>query len=146
VEQTTDPYPSHQHRPEPAFLVGIGYGLLAVLGLVLGIFGSFEYSWEIGDVPVAAVLLSVLNLVVFRAAGWAMESKLGAAVPALPWLVILFVLAGRRPEGDLVVTGTAPGSVYMVGGAIAAVVAVAWTRQARPLAPGGAPLGSRVRG
>lgn len=135
MEYTPDPYVPPPPRPEPAFLVGLVYGVLAVLGFVLGVVGSFEFAWEIGDIPIAAVLLSVLNLLVFRAAGWAMESKLGAVVPALLWMIILFVLASRRPEGDLVVTGTAAGYVYMFGGALAAVVAVAWTPPARPLRP-----------
>jgi hypothetical protein len=132
VEQTPE-YAPPPPRPDPAFLVGLVYGLLAVLGVVVGVIGSFSFAWELGDVPIAAVLLSVLNLVIFRAAGWAMESKLGAVVPAILWMIILFVLASRRPEGDLVVTGTAAGYIYMFGGALAAVVAVAWTRSARPL-------------
>lgn len=135
MEHTLDPYVPPPPRPEPAFLVGLVYGVLAVLGFVLGVVGSFEFAWEIGDIPIAAVLLSVLNLLVFRAAGWAMESKFGAVVPALLWMIILFVLASRRPEGDLVVTGTAAGYVYMFGGALAAVVAVALTPPARPLRP-----------
>lgn len=146
MEHTPDPYIPPEPRPEPAFLIGLVYGLLAVLGVVLGVIGSFEFAWEIGDVPVAAVLLSVLNLLVFRAAGWAMESKLGAVVPALPWMIILFLLASRRPEGDLVVTGTAAGYVYMFGGAFAAVVAVAWTRSARPVATRGAPYAPERHG
>lgn len=146
MEQTPDPY-IPPRRPESAFLVGLAYGLLAVLGVVLGVIGSFEFAWEIGDIPVAAVLLSVLNLAVFRAAGWAMESKLGAVVPALLWMIILFVLASRRPEGDLVVTGTTAGYVYMFGGAFAALAAVAWTRSAaRPLLLGGAPRRPEVHG
>lgn len=139
MEQTTDPYTPPAPKPEPAFLVGLNYGLLAVLGVLLGVIGSFEFAWEVGSVPVAAILLSLVNLAVFRAAGWAMESKLGAVVPALLWMIILFVLASRRPEGDLVVTGTAPGYVYMFGGAVAALIAVAWTRSARPWILSGVP-------
>lgn len=146
MDQTTDPNPPIQPRPEPAFLVGLVYGLLAVLGVLLGLIGSFEFAWEFGGVPAAALLLSVANLAVFRAAGWAMESKLGAAVPAVLWMVVLFALSSRRPEGDLVVTGTTAGYVYMFGGAVAAVVAIAWTRPARPWMLGGAPPASQVRG
>jgi hypothetical protein len=54
-------------------------------------------------------------------------------------MIILFVLASKRPEGDLVVTGTAAGYVYMFGGAVAALVAIAWTRSARPWVLAGAP-------
>lgn len=146
MEQIPDPYIPSSPRPDPAFLVGLVYGLLAVVGVVLGVIGSFEFSWEIGDVPVAAVLLSALNLVVFRAAGWAMESKLGAVIPALLWMIILFVLASRRPEGDLVVTGTTAGYVYMFGGALAALVAIAWTRSSRSLVYDGALRSPEARG
>jgi hypothetical protein len=124
--------------PEPAFLVGIAYGVLAVLGVLLGVIGSFEFSWQAGSVPVAAIALSVVNLAIFRAAGWAMESKLGAVVPAALWMIILVVLSSRRPEGDLVVTGTTPGYVYMTGGAVAALVAILWTRSSRSWLLGGA--------
>ncbi len=118
--------------PEPAVLIGFAYGVLAVLGVVLGLIGSFEFSWELGPVPVAAVLLSGLNLAVFWAAGWAMRSKAGAVVPAALWMIILVVLSTRRPEGDLVVTGTTQGYVYMIGGVLAALVAIAGTRPVRP--------------
>jgi hypothetical protein len=132
VEQTTGPYPPPAPAPEPPFLIGVAYGVLAVLGVLLGVIGSFEFSWQAGSVPVAAIVLSVVNLAAFRAAGWAMESRLGAAVPAILWMIVLLVLASRRPEGDLVVTGTTAGYVYMFGGAVAALVAIVWTRSARP--------------
>lgn len=138
MEQTTDPYTPPAPKPEPAFLVGLVYGLLAVLGVLLGVIGSFQFAWEAGEIPVAALALSLVNLAVFRAGGWATESKLGAVIPALLWMIVLFVLASRRPEGDLVVTGTTAGYVYMFGGAVAALVAVAWTRPARPWIPSGA--------
>jgi Family of unknown function (DUF6113) len=142
VEQTTDPYTSPAPKPEPAILVGLAYGLLAVLGVLVGVIGSFEFDWATGSVPAAAIVLSLVNLGIFRAAGWAMESKLGAAVPALFWMIILFVLASKRPEGDLVVTGTSAGYTYMFGGAVAALVAIAWTRSARPWVLAGAPQAS----
>jgi hypothetical protein len=134
-----EPYPPPEPTPEPPFLVGIAYGVLAVLGVLLGLIGSFEFSWQAGSVPVAAIALAAVNLVIFRAAGWAMESKLGAVVPAALWMIVLVVLASRRPEGDLVVTGTTPGYVYMIGGAAAALVAIVWTRSPRSWLLGGAP-------
>ena len=145
MEQTTDPSPPREPTPEPAFLIGLAYGVLAVLGIVLGVIGSFEFAWEFGSVPVAALLLSAVNLVVFRAAGWAMESKLGAAVPAALWMIVLVVLSSRRPEGDLVVTGTTPGYLYMFGGAVAALAAIVLTRSARPWLLTGAPGTPEVR-
>ena len=141
MEETTSPY----NQPEPPFVTGMAYGVLAVLGSVLGVIGSFAFSWEARSLPVAAVLLSMINLAVFRGAGWAMETKLGAVVPAVFWLVVVVVLASRRPEGDLVVTGTIPGYVFIFGGAVAALVAISWTRSARPWMVGGAVPAPGVR-
>lgn len=145
MEQTTGPYPPSAPAPEPPFLIGVAYGVLAVLGILLGVIGSFEFSWQAGSVPVAAIALSVVNLAAFRAAGWAMETRLGAAVPAVLWMIILLVLASRRPEGDLVVTGTTAGYVYMFGGAVAALVAIVWTRSARPWMLTGVPRPPEIR-
>lgn len=128
------PYPPPEPAPESSLVVGLAYGLLVVLGVLLGLIGSFEFSWQAGAVPVAAIALSLVNLVVFRAAGWAMESRLGAVAPATPWMVVLVLLSSRRPEGDLVVTGTTAGYTYMFGGAVAALIAIVWTRSARPWA------------
>jgi hypothetical protein len=145
VEQTTGPSPPPEPTPEPAFLIGLAYGVLAVLGIMLGVIGSFEFSWQVGSVPVAAILLSLVNLVVFRAAGCGMESKLGAVIPAVLWMIILVVLSSRRPEGDLVVTGTTAGYVYMFGGAAAALAAIVWTRSARPWVLTGVPRAPEIR-
>lgn len=112
-------------------MTGAAYGVLIVLGAVLGAVGSFEFSWEAGRIPVAAIVLCLVNLVAFRAAGWAMESRLGVAAMIVPWLIVVMTLSGRRPEGDLVVTGTWPGYVFLFGGMAAAVLAVVWTRPAR---------------
>ena len=143
MEQTS--YPPPPPRQEPAFLVGLTYGVLAVVGVLLGVLGSFEFSWGIGSVPVAAIALSLVNLAVFRAAGWAMESRLGAVVPAAPWMIILIVLSSRRPEGDLVVTGTTAGYVYMFGGVLAALIAIVWTRSAHSWLLAGAPRPPGIR-
>lgn len=143
MEPTT--YPPPEPAPESAILVGLAYGLFAVLGVLLGLIGSFEFSWQLGGVPVAAIFLSLVNLAAFRAAGWAMERKLGAVVPAVVWMIILVVLSSRRPEGDLVVTGTTPGYVYMFGGAVAALAAIIWTRSARPWMLTGVPRSPEIR-
>lgn len=124
---------------EPTFVTGVTYGMLVMLGFMLGVIGSFEFSWTFGGIPVAALALTAINFAVFRLAGWAMHGKLGAVVAAVPWMIVTVVLSGRRPEGDLVVTGTLAGYVYIFGGSIAAVIAVAWTRSSRPWLLHGAP-------
>jgi hypothetical protein len=107
-----------------AFITGGAYGVLGVLGIALGVVGSFLYSGTIGPVPVAAIVLILINLAALWLSGWAMNSPLGVLVPAAGWLIVVVVMSARRPEGDLVITGTMPGYVFMVGGMIAALVAV----------------------
>ncbi len=132
MEETTSPYTPPEPPREPGFLTGAVYGALAVMGVMLGVIGSYEFSWEAGGIPVAALAWSVVNLAFFRAAGWAVSGKLGATVPAAVWLIAVLVLSSRRPEGDLVVTGTTAGYVFIFGGALAAALAVAWTPSIRP--------------
>lgn len=126
--------------PTPPFVTGAAYGVLVVLGLLLGLVGSFEFSWTAFGLPIAAIVVAVVDFAVFRAAGWAMQTRLGVAAAAVPWLVVTVLLSTRRAEGDLVVTGTLAGYVYIFGGAIAAVAAVASTRPSGlPRDPGGLP-------
>jgi hypothetical protein len=106
---------------------GGAYGALAALGVVLGVVGSFQFSWELGGVPVAAIGLTAVNFAVFRVAGWAMAAKLGAVAVVVPWLIMVILLSSPRAEGDLVVTGTPAGWVFILGGAAAASLAIAWT-------------------
>lgn len=137
--------PEAQPGRDPAFLTGAVYGVLAVLGVALGVFGSFEFSWTFVGIPVAALGWSAANLAVFRAAGWAMEGKLGAGLPAAFWLVVVVVLSSRRPEGDLVVTGTVAGYVFIFGGAVAALAAISWTPSRSWLLPGATPVSEARR-
>jgi hypothetical protein len=114
-----------------AFLGGAAYGALGVAGAVVGVLGSFYQGWAAGPVPVAAIAFSLLNLGAFRLAGWAMGGKLGALVPAVAWLVVVIFLSSQRPEGDLVINSSVASYVYLIGGSIGAVVAIARTRSAR---------------
>ncbi|GAA4608314.1 hypothetical protein GCM10023195_32480 [Actinoallomurus liliacearum] len=132
MEQWTGPYAPQEPSRESALVTGVAYGVLVVLGLIFGVITSFQFSWTLAGFPVAAVLLSLVEFAAFRLAGWAMESKVGVATLAVPWLIVVVLLSSRRPEGDLIVTGTTAGYVFIFGGSIAAVVAVAVTRSPRP--------------
>ncbi|GAA4631402.1 hypothetical protein GCM10023196_060710 [Actinoallomurus vinaceus] len=138
--------PALQGPPrEPGLVTGVAYGVLAVLGLLLGLVGSFEFSWTAGSVPVAAILLSLIEFGAFRLAGWGMEGRLGVAAMAVPWLIVVVMLSSRRPEGDLIVTGTTGGYVFIFGGAIAAVAAAVATRPSRPWLLHGVPPAPQPR-
>jgi hypothetical protein len=125
------PAPAGPPTRADAFLGGAAYGALAVAGLVIGVLGSFYQGWAAGPVPVAAIAFSLLNLAAFRLAGWAMGGKLGALVPAVAWLLVVIFLSSRRPEGDLVINASVASYVYLIGGSIGAIIAIARTRSAR---------------
>jgi Family of unknown function (DUF6113) len=111
-----------------AFVTGGAYGVLAVAGAAVGLLGSFYQAVGIGPIPALAIAFALLNLGAFRLAGWAMGTRLGAAAPALAWLLVVIFMSSKRPEGDLVISGSTAGYIYLLGGSIAAVLAVVRTR------------------
>jgi hypothetical protein len=121
-----------------AFVTGGAYGALAVGGAVLGVAGSFYQGVDVGPVPLLAVAFAALNLAVFRLAGWAMGTRLGAVAPAVGWLIVVIFMSSRRPEGDLVISGSAAGYIFLLGGTVAALTAIARSPSARGwIVPGG---------
>jgi hypothetical protein len=108
-----------------AVVSGAAYAALGVLGVLIGLIGSFAQDWTADSVPIAAVVLVGVVFGVVRLAAWAMESPLGGVVTALGWGLVTLVMSLQRPEGDLVIPGTTPGYVYIVGGLVAAVIAAA---------------------
>jgi hypothetical protein len=119
------------YRRADGFVAGAAYGMLGAAGALLGVLGSLYQGGAVGPVPVAAVGLGLLNFGVFRLAGWAMSSRLGAAIPAAAWLVVVFVLASKRTEGDLVIQASTASYVFLIGGTAAAAAAIARTRSPR---------------
>ena len=135
--------PSTPSRLE-AFVTGGAYGVLAVGGAVIGLAGSFYQDYSIGPIPVVAILFVLLNLGGFWLAGWAMGTRLGAVVPAVGWLLVVIFLSSTRPEGDLVISGTMAGYVFILGGAVADVIAIARTSPTHNwILPQGGPGSSR---
>jgi Family of unknown function (DUF6113) len=116
--------PRRPGRRAQAFITGAAYGGLALAGAMLAVVESFSFSWYAGPIPLAAIGWSLVNLVAFWAAGRGMGGKLGAVLPTLMWLAVVIALAVPRPEGDLVVTGTTAGTVFLYGGVLAAGVAI----------------------
>jgi Family of unknown function (DUF6113) len=107
---------------------GVTYGVLFLLGLVLGVVGAFEHSWYVGVVPVAALVWLLILFAVPYVMGRLMGGKLGAAVPAVGWLLTSLVLAGRQSAGDVAIAGDSSGFWYLYGGAVAMAVAIMVTR------------------
>ena len=113
------------------------YALLAVIGLGIGLIGSFSQgaTWELlgVDLPLGLVAGLVATLIVIVGAGLLTGSRLGAVLAFLGWLLATTVMALKRPEGDLVVPATAYGLVWLFGGTVLGGLALAW------------PYGIRVR-
>ncbi|MBA9003820.1 DUF6113 family protein [Thermomonospora cellulosilytica] len=117
---------------EAAVVAGAAYGVLALLGVLLGVVGSLHYGWSAGTVPVAALALVAVNFAVCRLAGWGMGGKLGAATPWTTWMAVVILASAERSEGDLLIAGDLAGYVFLVGGMVSGGLAVAVTRSAAP--------------
>ena len=102
------------------------FALVVVLALLCALWSAFLVPLRVAGVPVplAVVLACAANLVLGRAGG-RLYGKPGALVPGLLWFAVVAVLQGRRPEGDLVVTGGATGLLLLLLGSTCAAVPVA---------------------
>jgi len=112
-----------------------GLVLVLLLTVLLAVWGAFLVPLRLGGVPVPlGVLLALATLPLCRAGGWALGSRLGAALPGAVWLVVGATLGTRRSEGDLVVTGGALGLAFLVLGTLGAAVGAGTWRPSRPAA------------
>ena len=111
------------------------YGMLFLLGAVQGVIGSFQYSWQAGPVPVAALVCCAVLLATCLLGAWATRSVSGAFAPAVGWLLAAFVLSMPVSNGSVIITNTAAGRWFLYGGTLCAAVGVAlsfggWIRRA----------------
>jgi hypothetical protein len=87
----------------------------ALAGATAGVLGSFVHPLEVGWVPVGLVVglaLSGSAVVTARL----LAGRSAAVAAAVGWLAVVLVLAGQRPEGDLVVANTVAGQVWLFAG------------------------------
>jgi hypothetical protein len=79
-------------------------------------------------VPVSPVAAVVGNLLLVDLAARLTGSRVAATLPALTWLVIAVAASIRRPEGDLLITGTGVSGfvnlAFLLLGVVAAAFAV----------------------
>lgn len=132
----------HEPGAGTAAVAGAAYGVLLVLGVLVGIYGSFYYAMSLAGVPLGALVAVFVNFLMCRAAGRAMRTRLGALLPAIGWLVTVVVFSSERSEGDLLITGTVSGYIFLFGGIIAAAIAVGMSF-AYPSGPHGERPGER---
>ncbi|MBB5133979.1 chromate transport protein ChrA [Thermocatellispora tengchongensis] len=117
--------PPHGPRWLDPTLLGALYGMLFVLGLVLGVAGGFQHNHYLGEhVPIAAIAWIVLLFGAVYGLGRLMDGRLPAVVIALGWLLASVVFTVERGEGDLVIAANFAGYLYLYGGFAAIVVAV----------------------
>jgi hypothetical protein len=102
--------------------------VLSLLSAVLGVLGSFlsPAMPEVVGVPIpVGVLVAVvgnLGLGVLGARGTG--SRLAPVFTGLVWLAIAIVLGTQRTEGDLIVTGSGRGVLFLLLGTAAAAIAI----------------------
>jgi hypothetical protein len=87
----------------------------ALAGAAAGVLGSFVHPLEVAWVPVGLVVgLALSGSVVVTAR--LLAGRSAAVAAALGWLVVVLLLSGQRPEGDLVVANTVAGQVWLFAG------------------------------
>lgn len=96
----------------------------AVGGLVLAVVGGFLVPVAYGPVS-AGDALALLTVGPFcHLVGRAARSTWVGTIPGAVWLVVTMVLAGRRPEGDLVITGETFGMLFLLLGTVSGAVGI----------------------
>ena len=117
-------------------LLAAGYPVLFALGAFQGLIGCFQYGRP--PQPLIAIAFAALIFVTCAGCGWGVGTFSGALLPAVGWIIVSFVLASERPNGSVIITGTAAGEWYLYGGALgcaAGSVTAFFTRVRRPVQP-----------
>jgi hypothetical protein len=115
-------------------LTVVVYLVLFVLGVLLGVIGSFQYPR--GPVPLVAIILDLAIFATCLLGGWGMRTFLGGIIPAIGWFIASFVLSMPDSQGSVIITATAAGEWYLYGGALAAASGgsaafILWARRPR---------------
>ena len=75
-------------------------------GAAAGLLGSFVHAQDVLGLPLGLLVAWALSVAVFVTCGLVL-GRPGAAAGVAGWLVLVLLLSTQRPEGDLVVAGTA---------------------------------------
>ncbi|MEW9553511.1 DUF6113 family protein [Nonomuraea sp. NPDC050783] len=113
-----------QRSQAESALGGAAYGMLFVLGVVMGVVGGFTHPvWNVGPVPGSAVLWVLALFGVCLGAGRLMRGRLSAVAAGAGWLLVTMPFTVQLTSGDLVIASGAAGYVYLYGGLVALVAA-----------------------
>jgi hypothetical protein len=118
--------------PLDAAVTGAAYALVLALAPLLAVWGAFLVPFRLGTTPVPVSLAFAAALLPLTVAGGWLLGRGGAVGPAALWLVTALVLGTRRPEGDIVLTGSPVGTVFLLTGALACAAGVALSPRRRP--------------
>lgn len=95
------------------------YVLLGVLGALVACAGALlQDAWFPGGLVLSLAGCAAL----FYGGVLATRTRLGAVVPAAVWVVSVLLLSTTRPEGDFLFAAGAGPYLYLLGGALAALV------------------------
>jgi hypothetical protein len=113
----------HRSQAESA-LGGAAYGMLFVLGVVMGVVGGFTHTVShLGPVPVSSLLWVLALFGVSLGAGKLMRARLGVLATAVGWLLVTMPFTLELGSGDLVIASGTAGYIYLYGGLVALVAA-----------------------
>jgi hypothetical protein len=102
-----------------------GYLALLVLGALVGIAGALaQGGWFPGGLLLALLATAGLFLGGLQVTG----TQLGLGAPAAGWLIAVILLSTARPEGDGVFAAGVGPLIYVLGGAVVAVICATMSR------------------
>jgi hypothetical protein len=118
------PRSASPQSPGPDYPIGrraraVGYAVLALLGAVVGLAGTFvQPLWVPGG-----LLLALGGLTALCCGGRVLTgTRAGAAIPALGWFLMLMVAQAPRPEGDFLLEASLSSYVFLLGGMLIGVI------------------------
>ncbi len=104
---------------------------LVVVGGFVGFLIALVSAFQVptGDGLMSAGVLGTLLIGPYaHLLGRTLRSSAAAALPCVVWLVTTMALASTRAEGDLIVTGSAEGVAFLLGGTLASAVGIGTVR------------------
>ncbi|MFF2944355.1 DUF6113 family protein [Streptomyces niveus] len=107
---------------------------LLVLGAVVGTAGALVQG---GWFPGGLILALVASAALFYGGSTATGTSFGVGAPAAGWLIAVIFLSLGRPEGDGVFAAGLGPVVYLLGGAVVAVMCATMSRSPQPASESG---------
>lgn len=112
-----------------------GYALLVVAGALVGVAGALvQAAWFPGGLLLALLGVAAVCYGGVKATG----TRLGGALPAGAWTIVVLLLTATRPEGDFLFGAGLGSYVFLLGGMFAGVMCATM-----PVVP--QPAGPRIR-